>query len=493
MNFTARFLALSLTLAGPAVTLPAAAFAQAAPPAPALAGQAAAAPKAPAAVPVPTPAQVQASTAEARRLSEGFVAVADRASPSVVQIYVTARDEKADLLARMFGAGQGGAGQGDDPVAHGMGSGVVLSPDGAILTNNHVVEDALTINVRLRDGRTLPARLVGRDPATDLAVVKVDATGLTPAKFADSDAARVGEWVVAIGSPFGLGYTVTAGVLSAKGRGGLGMNAIEDYLQTDASINPGNSGGPLCNLQGEVLGINTMIVGRGQGIGFAVPSNMAQQVAAQILKTGRVSRAWLGVGVQDVTPELAAALKVAASQAGAGALVNSVAEGGPAFRANVRPGDVIASVGGHAVHDGHDLVRETIALQVGQQASLEIVRGGSHYGAMATLSERPEQQGTAGPAQLPVQPRQGLGLVVRDLAASQAAQLGLGSKSLPVVTQVIGGSSADRAGLKVGDVIVECNGAPDPTSAGVADAAKSGTLLLRVKRGDAWFYAALKK
>ena len=176
-----------------------------------------------------------------------------------------------------------------------MGSGVVFTPDGAILTNNHVVEEALTINVRLRDGRYLPARLVGRDPATDLAVVKVDATGLTPAKFADSDAARVGEWVVAIGSPFGLGYTVTAGVLSAKGRGGLGMNAIEDYLQTDASINPGNSGGPLCNLQGDVLGINTMIVGRGQGIGFAVPSNLAQRVAAQILKTGHVSRAWLGV------------------------------------------------------------------------------------------------------------------------------------------------------------------------------------------------------
>ncbi|HEY8038805.1 MAG TPA: trypsin-like peptidase domain-containing protein [Polyangiaceae bacterium] len=483
MNFTPRFLVLCVALAGPAVALPAAAFGQASPPA-------AAAPKAPAAVPVPTPAQVQASTAEARRLSEGFVAVAERASPSVVQIYVTARDEKADLLARMFGQGGARAGQGDDPVAHGMGSGVVLSADGAVLTNNHVVEDALTINVRLRDGRTLPARLVGRDPATDLAVVKVDAAALTPAKFADSDAARVGEWVVAIGSPFGLGYTVTAGVLSAKGRGGLGMNAIEDYLQTDASINPGNSGGPLCNLQGEVLGINTMIVGRGQGIGFAVPSNMAQQVAAQILKTGRVTRAWLGVGVQDLTPDLASALK---TSLGAGALVTSVAEGGPAFRANVRPGDIIASVGGHAVHDGHDLVRETIALQVGQQAALEIVRGGNHYGATAMLSERPEQQVSAVPAQLPVQPRQGLGLVVRDLAPSQAAQLGLGSKSLPVVTQVVGGSSADRAGLKVGDVIVECNGAADPTSAGVADAAKTGTLVLRVKRGDAWFFAALKK
>src|SRR6185312_1138625 len=227
--------------------------------------------------PVPTPAQVQGATAEAKRLSEGFVAVAERTSPSVVQIDITARDEKADALMRFFGrSGQG------EPVARGTGSGVVFTADGAILTNNHVVEEALTINVRFRDGRYLPARLVGRDPATDLAVVKVDAGGLTPAKFADSDAARVGEWVVAIGSPFGLGYTVTAGVLSAKGRGGLGMNMIEDYLQTDASINPGNSGGPLCNLQGDVLGVNTMIVGKGQGIGFAVPSNIAQRVGQQL-------------------------------------------------------------------------------------------------------------------------------------------------------------------------------------------------------------------
>ena len=267
--------------------------------------------------------------------------------------------------------------------------------------------------MRLRDGRYLPARLVGRDPATDLAVVKIDATGLTPAKFADSDAARVGEWVVAIGSPFGLGYTVTAGVLSAKGRGGLGMNAIEDYLQTDASINPGNSGGPLCNLQGDVLGINTMIVGRGQGIGFAVPSNIAQRVAGQILKTGHVSRAWLGVSVQDVTPEIAAAMHLTP---GAGALVNNVAPDGPAFKANLRAGDVIAVVAGHPLHDAHDLIRETIAREVGQSVPLEIIRGGQHYGASVTLSERPERPVEEAPSQQQINPRQGMGLVVRDLA-----------------------------------------------------------------------------
>jgi serine protease Do len=472
MRYSVRLLAVSFAFAASAVASQAIAQtpvpARPAPPAPS----------------IPTPAQVQASTAEAKRLSDGFVAVAERASPSVVEIDVTARDERADVMTRFFGHNGH-----DEPIARGMGSGVVFSPDGAILTNNHVVEEALTINVRLRDGRFLPARLVGRDPATDLAIVKIEASGLTPAKFADSDAARVGEWVVAIGSPFGLGYTVTAGVLSAKGRGGLGMNDIEDYLQTDASINPGNSGGPLCNLQGDVLGINTMIVGRAQGIGFAVPSNMAQRVATQILKSGRVSRAWLGLAVQDLTPEIAQAMHLSP---GAGALVNNVAADGPSYKANVRTGDVIVNVGAHAVRDGHDLVRETISRDVGQPVQLEIVRGGQHYAASVTLAERPETPAPA-PAQQQSLPHQGLGLVVRDLAPQQAAQMGLPAKPLPVVTQVAPGSPADREGLRAGDVIVEANGTADPTSAQVAEVARSGSVLLRVKRGDRYFYAALRK
>jgi serine protease Do len=440
---------------------------------------------APAPAAVLTPAQVSASTQEAKRLSDAFVAVAERVSPSVVQIDVTVRDERADLLSRFFGPSSEG-----EPIARGMGSGVVFTSDGAILTNNHVVEAALTITARLRDGRSLPARLIGRDPATDLAIVKVDASGLDAAKFADSEAARVGEWVVAIGSPFGLGYTVTAGVLSAKGRGGLGMNAIEDYLQTDASINPGNSGGPLCNLSGEVLGINTMIVGRGQGIGFAVPSTMAQRVGDQLLKAGHVSRPWLGVAVQDVTPELAAAMQLPVAS---GALVNSVADGGPASKANMRPGDVIATLAGHDVHDAHALIRDTINLQTGQALALEIIRGGKRYGATITLSERPEAPLDPTPLQQSPSTRQGMGLIVRDLSAQQAAQMGLSAKPLPVVTQVAPGSPADRAGLRPGDVILEANGASEPTSAQMADLARPGSLLLRVKRGEAYFYTALKR
>jgi serine protease Do len=435
--------------------------------------------------PALTPAQVAASTQEARRLSDAFVAVAERVSPSVVQIDVTVRDQRADLLSHFFGPSAEG-----EPIARGLGSGVVFTSDGAILTNNHEVDTALTITVRLRDGRTLPAKLVGRDPATDLAVVKVDATGLVPAKFADSEGARVGEWVVAIGSPFGLGYTVTAGVLSAKGRGGLGMNAIEDYLQTDASINPGNSGGPLCNLSGEVLGINTMIVGRGQGIGFAVPSSIAQQVGDQLLKRGHVLRPWLGVAVQDVTPDLAAAMQLPTVS---GAVVNSVAEGGPAFKANMRPGDVIATLAGHEVRDARELTHDTISLQTGQALSLEIIRGGKRYATTITLSERPEAPAEPTPPQPTPSARQGMGLVVRDLSPQQAAQMGLPSKALPVVTQVAPGSPADRAGLRTGDVILEANGSSEPSSAQMADLARSGSLLLRAKRGESYFYTALKR
>jgi S1-C subfamily serine protease len=268
------------------------------------------------------------------------------------------------------------------------------------------------------------------------------------------------------------------------------MNAIEDYLQTDASINPGNSGGPLCNLSGEVLGINTMIVGRGQGIGFAVPSSMAQRVGAQLLKGGHVSRPWLGVAVQDVTPELAAAMQI---PGGFGALVNSVADGGPASKANMRPGDVIATLAGHEVHDAHGLIRDTINLQTGQALALEIIRGGKRYGTTITLSERPEAPLDPTPQQQSPSTRQGMGLIVRDLSAPQAAQMALPAKPLPVVTQVAPGSPADRAGLRPGDVILEANGASEPTSAQMADLARSGSLLLRAKRGEAYFYTALKR
>jgi serine protease Do len=443
--------------------------------------------EAPKAAPVVTeksapPTQAQA---EAKRLSDAFVSVAEKVSPSVVQLDVAVREEGGDAMVKIFSKSGGEA-----PVSRGLGSGVVFSQDGAILTNNHVIEDALSINVRLRDGRYLPAKVIGRDPAMDLAVVKIEASGLVPAKFGDSDLSRVGEWVVAIGSPFGFGYTVTSGVLSAKGRGGLGMSAIEDYLQTDASINPGNSGGPLCDLEGRVLGINTMVVGRGSGIGFAVPSNMARKVADQLLKTGKVERAWIGVGFQDVTPELAKALNV---DANSGALVNSITDGSPAARANLRSGDIIAAVAGKPIHDGRELVREILQHNVGSTIQLEIVRDAKHYGATCTLVARPEPPVEPLPVQKAQAPQKDLGVAMRDLKPETAVQLELGNKVLPIITQVTPGSAADRAGLKVNDVVVEADGVVDPNTAKVIELAKDGQLLLRVRRGAAAFYAALKK
>jgi Do/DeqQ family serine protease len=426
-----------------------------------------------------------ATQAEARRLSDAFAAVAEKVSPSVVQIEVTVREETPQIV-RWYKSGTGS----ETPVQRGMGSGVIFNAEGAILTNNHVVEDALSITVRLRDGRILPARLVGRDPSTDLALIRVEAKNLTPARFADSDSVRVGEWVVAIGSPFGLGYTVTTGVVSAKGRGGVGVNSVEDYLQTDASINPGNSGGPLVNLDGQVLGINTMIVGRGQGIGFAVPSNLARRTADQLARTGRVQRAWIGVGIQDVTPEIANELKV---DPAAGALVNSVASDGPGAKAQLRPGDVVAAVNGKRVRDAQELIRELLARDVGQNVSLEVIRGGKRYATKAELTARPEPALTPAPVQQETMQTQGLGLSLRDLTPEQSVQLGLPPRSLAVIAQVSPGSAGDRAGLRTGDIVIEADGVVEPSAAQVTQAGSDGHMLLRVRRRDAAFYAAVRR
>jgi Do/DeqQ family serine protease len=432
---------------------------------------------------VQSQSQGTTSQLEARKLSDAFVSVAERVSPSVVQIDVTQREQATDPMMRMMLGNE-------TPIARGTGSGVVFTPDGAILTNNHVVENATSINVHLRDGRFLPARLLGRDPAADLAVIKVDAQGLVAARFADSDASRVGEMVVAIGSPFGLGYTVTTGVLSAKGRGGLGMNAIEDYLQTDASINPGNSGGPLCNLDGQVLGINTMIVGRGTGIGFAVPSTLARRVADQILRTGHVTRAWIGVGTQDLSPDLASAMHV---DARAGALVNYVGPNTPAANARLKPGDVIASVAGKTIHDSHELVREVLAHDAGQNVNLEVIREGHHYGTQITLAARPSENVAPTPVQQQSAQQGGMGLTIRDITPEQARSIGLTAKPVAIVATVTPGSNADRAGIKANDVIVEADGVADPSTAQVQQAAQDGVVVLRVRRDDATFYTALRR
>lgn len=422
----------------------------------------------------PNGAPPSVTVAQIRKLGDAFAEVAEKVSPAVVQIDVTVGSANESQLRWLK----------SDGVQRGMGSGVVFSADGAILTNNHVIDDARSINVRLRDGRVFPGRLVGRDPATDLAVLRIDAKGLPAANFGDSESARVGEWVLAIGSPFGLGHTVTTGVLSAKGRGGVGINAVEDYLQTDASINPGNSGGPLVNLDGQVLGINTMIVSRGQGIGLAVPSRIARRVTEQILKTGKVDRAWIGVGIQDLTPQLAAEIPAAPPT---GALVNAVTASGPASKANLEPGDIIATLDGKVVRDAQDVIREIFTRDAGDVLPLEVIRGGKRYQAKVTLESRNDPA----PPLLPIERQAnqpGLGISLRDIADPQGA-----GATLTQVTAVVPNSAADRGGVRAGDLVLEADGARQPSSVQVQTAAQDGRLLLRVRRQATTFYTALRR
>jgi len=453
--FPGRPAAFSFLVAlGVAVASPSAAFAQPKPPA------------------SPTP------IADVRKLGDAFAGVAAKASPSVVQIDVVAIEDSPNPLGWLR----------EDGVSRGMGSGVIYSADGVILTNNHVIEQARSITVRLLDGRALPAKLVGRDPSTDLAVLKIEATGLPAAAFADSDAAKVGEWVIAIGSPFGLGYTVTVGVLSAKGRGGVGVNAVEDYLQTDASINPGNSGGPLVNLDGQVLGINTMIVSHGQGIGLAVPSRMARRVADQILQKGRVERAWIGFGIQDLTPAIAR--EVPGAPASGGAMVNSVAPGSPAGKANLEPGDIVTILAGKPVADAQDVIREVFLHDAGEVVPLEVIRRGKRYQTKVTLEPRVEPPPTPIPMEQATPSTPGLGISLRDVTEVKPPP-GQKPRVLAQIVQVTPGSPADRAGLVPGDVIIEIDGKRDPATADVQNEAKDSHVLLRIQRRAATFYVAV--
>ena len=305
------------------------------------------------AAPVPAPD----SKALLRALEDAFVSVADRATPSVVNVSVKLKPEAAqeegpspemeerfreffgpELFERFF---RRRAPREDGRAA---GSGVIVDARGYILTNNHVVENASAIEVRLSDDRKFKATLVGRDARTDLAVLKVESSDPLPvAELGDSDRLRVGQWAIAIGNPFGLDRTVTAGIISATGRTHVGVATYEAFIQTDASINPGNSGGPLLNLDGRVIGINTAIVSSGQGIGFAIPITMARDIMTQLIARGRVVRGWLGVVIQDLTPELAASFGV---KEDAGVLVAEVMKDGPAAAAGLKPGDVITGFGG---------------------------------------------------------------------------------------------------------------------------------------------------
>jgi Do/DeqQ family serine protease len=404
--------------------------------------------------------------------------VAESVSPSVVSIQVEVTRPQNQGVPFFFG------GQGRGGIVRGGGSGVILRSDGYILTNNHVVHEASRIEVRLKNGKKFPAKLVGADSATDLAMLKIDARNLPQAEFASSAKARVGQFVIAIGSPFGLDYTVTTGVLSAKGRGGIGANEIEDYLQTDASINPGNSGGPLVNLHGRVLGINTMIIGRGSGIGFAIPSEIAQRVARQLIDSGTVKRAWLGVSFQEITPELAAHF---GGSFDGGALINAVVPQGPADKAGLQAGDVIAAIDGRKIQEGHDLLRTVLRHGVGERLNLDVRRGEQTKKITIVTGERPSEH-SAPSRKEGVQDDSMLGLALEDLTPRLRERFRYEGDGQVFVRGVAPGSDADRAGLRPGDIILQADRHSVRSIADVRAALKDGKALLYVERESRRFF-----
>ena len=376
-----------------------------------------------------------------------------------------------------------------DRKQQGVGSGFIMSKEGYILTNNHVVEDADQIKVKLAGGKEFAGKIVGRDPKTDLALIKIEAASeLQPLKLGNSDDLKVGNWVVAVGSPFGLEQTVTAGIVSAKGRV-IGSGPYDNFIQTDASINPGNSGGPLINLQGEVVGINTAIIASGQGIGFAIPINMAKEVAPQLQKRGHVTRGLLGVNIQDVTPELAKSLGLKESK---GALVSQVVPDGPADKAGLEQGDVIVNFDGRMVGDSKDLPRIVASTPVGKTVTVKLLRDGKEVERQAKVGEM-EEENTSAAAKSPIHPS--LGVTVQNWSPQIARELGLKKSAGVVVTGVEPGSPAAEATIQVGDVIQAVNRQPvknvDDFVKIVEKAKGGGSLLLLVQRGANSLFAAV--
>ena len=370
-----------------------------------------------------------------------------------------------------------------------LGSGFIISDDGYIVTNNHVIADADEISINLQGHEdSLPATIVGRDPETDLALIKVENKSKLPfLEFGDSDTMRVGQWVLAIGNPFGLGHTVTAGIISAKGRV-IGAGPFDDFLQTDASINPGNSGGPLLSMDGKVVGINSAIVASGQGIGFAVPSSLAKSVIAQLREHKSVQRGWLGVSIQDVDENAAKALGLTEPK---GALISSVMPGEPGDKAGIKTGDVILKVGGADVADAGELLKAIAKLTPGQKVELTVWRKGKTVDVSATLGERnteklakQQQEGEAAPDEAVASE---LGMSLRPLTEQEASALGLEKPEGLLVAGVEDGSKAETADVRPGDVILEANqqavnSVEEFKKVLSGDAAQKGVIMLLVKR-----------
>jgi serine protease Do len=337
----------------------------------------------------------------------------------------------------------------------GLGTGVITDKEGHILTNNHVIGDADDITVRLSDTRTFKATVVGKDPKTDLAVIKINAPDLVPAKLGDSDTLKIGEWVVASGNPFGLDNTITAGIVSAKGRSNVGISDYEDFIQTDAAINPGNSGGPLVNLLGEVVGINSAIYSRSggyMGIGFAIPIKMAKTVLSSLISDGKVVRGWLGVAIQNLDEDMAESFGYKSKN---GALIGDVTKAGPADKAGLMQGDIITKFDGIDVQNVTELRNQVASTKPGQEVPIEVVREGQTVKMTVKVQElEPKDESNIAPVAASFD----LGVSLRELTPEIQRELGLEQKEGLAVTEILPGSLADRAGLQIRDIIISVNG-----------------------------------
>ncbi len=372
-----------------------------------------------------------------------------------------------------------------------MGSGFIINPNGHIITNNHVVEGATEVTVKLADGRELSAKVVGSDAKTDLALLKVEATGLPTIAIGDSSEIKVGESVMAIGNPFGLEQTVTTGIVSATGRV-IGQGPYDDFVQTDASINPGNSGGPLINARGQAIGINAAIFsqsGGSVGIGFAIPSNQAKTVVTQLAETGHVSRSWLGVSIQRITPELAKGFALSDTK---GALVATVTDDSPAMKAGIKAGDVITEYDGRKVASSEDLPKLVADTPAGREVPVTVVRDGKtlRLQAKVTKLDEPDQKVAAEPGE-----KGKLGVAVEPVTQAIAKELGLKNAAGVVVRRVEDGSPAANAGIQPGDVILEVDRQPVKDVAGlkglVAKHAKGTPMVVLLHREAATLYVVV--
>ncbi len=437
-------------------------------------------------------------------IPQSFADLAEALSPTVVNIKATKIEKVRGFSIPQFPDGPFGDYFGrffrempqipDQYRAQGTGSGVIISDDGYILTNNHVVEKAEELTVILNNEKEYKARIVGRDPKTDLAVLKIETDGpVQHAIMGDSQHLKVGDWVLAIGNPFGLSHTVTSGIVSAKGRV-IGAGPYDDFIQTDASINPGNSGGPLFNMAGELVGINTAIIPQGRGIGFAIPVNTAKPLIPQLVSKGKVSRGYLGVTIQDITSDLAKALELKEEK---GALVADVVRDSPADKSGIKRGDIIIAYNDTDVEDSHSLPPMVAATQEGQKATVTLMRKGKKHEIRVKVGELSGESDIGEEAPQPANKKWGLMLEdLKDIDPRMAYQHGIDADHGVVVVGVQPGSPAAAAGVQNGDIILEVNGNKVDSVKEVkeqfAKKDKDDSLLLLVKKRQGSVFVVLK-